>query len=483
MGRTEKNELSNDSPRLKGLLRFSQVILDLVMLVLAFALGYLARRELPLIAPVAPIQPPDLLFYIPILVLQTATMLAIFFLARLYHQRRAVSRIDQAYTIAASISIGVVMTNGLTSIVLKGTDIGSDYPRQMILYVWLFSIIGVLIGRELHRQLAVRLRVMGLARDRVVIVGSGEIAQALVQHIQHNPQLGYRIVGAVNGPSVESVAGVPIIGTPDDLPRLIDQYQVDEVIIALPDVERLELTRLVAQCQRGRVSIKIYPDLFAYMEGGMSVDELGGLPLLSVRDVALRGWKLTLKRAVDVLGATLGLIVLSPFLLLTAILVKLGSPGPAFFCQERTGLDGRPFPMIKFRSMRSDAEKTGPGWTTQGDPRVTRLGSWMRKHNWDEWPNLINVLLGHMSLVGPRPEQVHFVEQFQQHIPRYMERHREKSGMTGWAQVNGMRGDTSIEERIKYDLWYVEHWSIGLDIKIIIRTGLQMLLGKSENAY
>jgi exopolysaccharide biosynthesis polyprenyl glycosylphosphotransferase len=174
---------------------------------------------------------------------------------------------------------------------------------------------------------------------------------------------------------------------------------------------------------------------------------------------------------------------LSPFLLLAALLVKLDSPGPIFFIQERMGLDARPFKMIKFRSMRMDAESSGPGWTTPDDPRRTKLGSLLRRFNIDELPQLINVLIGDMSLVGPRPERPVYVEQFRQSIPRYMDRHREKAGITGWAQVNGLRGDTSIIERTKYDLWYIENWSLALDLKILIRTLMQWALGTNRNAY
>jgi exopolysaccharide biosynthesis polyprenyl glycosylphosphotransferase len=175
------------------------------------------------------------------------------------------------------------------------------------------------------------------------------------------------------------------------------------------------------------------------------------------------------------------LIVLSPLMMLTALLIKLDSRGPVFFVQERMGLDSKPFPVLKFRSMRTDAEAGGPGWTVKDDPRVTRLGRFIRRTSVDELPQFINVLLGEMSLVGPRPEQPAFVERFRQMIPRYMERHREKAGITGWAQVNGLRGDTSISERTKYDLWYIENWSIWLDIKILIRTVVRFL--SDRNAY
>jgi len=198
-----------------------------------------------------------------------------------------------------------------------------------------------------------------------------------------------------------------------------------------------------------------------------------------VRDVALRGWKLTLKRIMDIVGASVALVLLSPLMLFMAILIKLDSPGPVFYVQERMGLDAKPFPMLKFRSMRQDADANGPGWTTKNDPRRTRFGAFIRRYSLDELPQLINVLLGHMSLVGPRPEQPYYVEQFRRSIPRYMERHREKAGITGWAQIHGLRGDTSIAERTKYDLWYIENWSLWLDIKILIKTLVRIFTDRS----
>ena len=229
------------------------------------------------------------------------------------------------------------------------------------------------------------------------------------------------------------------------------------------------------------MAIKIFPDVFELVTSEATIDALGGLPLLSVRDYALRGYMRLFKRIIDLLGSGFGLIALSPMMLLTAVAIKIESPGPVFFVQERMGLDGKRFWMLKFRSMRKDAEEDGPGWTVDNDPRRTKLGSFLRKIEMDELPNLINVFLGEMSLVGPRPEQAHYVQQFRQTVPRYMERHREKGGMTGWAQINGLRGDTSIVERTKYDLWYSEHWSILLDIKIIIRTVWQIFDRKNEN--
>jgi exopolysaccharide biosynthesis polyprenyl glycosylphosphotransferase len=467
--------------RFRGLLHSALFFLDAAMLSFGFLLGYIARARLPL--PALPVNPPPFTSYVPMLVVHLISVLIVFYFARMYHQRRAVSRIDEGYSVAQNVSIGTFLAVAFETLAFKNSTFELDYPRGVIIYAWLFGIILVVAGREMHRQTTIKLRQRGVGSDNVLIIGSGEVARTIAEKIRWSSQLGYNIIGAVNGSPGSMVGDVPIIGTTGQLPELIDQHDIDEVIIALPEASHRELVQLISKCQRGRVSIKVYPDIFAYMSGGLTVDDLNGLPMLSVRDVALQGWKLSLKRGMDIIGSFIGLVLLSPVFVLTAILIKLESPGPVFFCQERMGLDGRPFPMIKFRSMRDDAEKHGPGWTTESDPRVTRIGKFMRKTNWDEIANLINVFYGQMSLVGPRPERPYYVEKFREFIPRYMERHREKAGMTGWAQVNGLRGDTSILERTKYDLWYVENWSLWLDIKIVLRTIFQTLFQRSKNAY
>jgi len=318
----------------------------------------------------------------------------------------------------------------------------------------------------------------------VLIVGTGEVGQMILQKIRHLPGLGYEVTGFVDDRSdLETIRGVPVLGQTGDLPSLIGEHSIDEVIIALPEeASHEEILTIISLCERGKVDIKVYPDVFQIMAAQVSIGDLGGLPLLTVRDIALRGWRLTLKRAVDLIGSAVGLVVVSPLMLLLAALIKLDSPGPVFYVQERMGLDAKPFWMIKFRSMWADAEaKTGPVWATKDDPRRTRLGAFIRRFSVDELPQLINVVLGEMSLVGPRPERPVFVEQFRQSIPRYMDRHREKSGLTGWAQVNGLRGDTSIAERTKYDLWYIENWSLLLDFKIILKTIFNAFA--SKNVY
>lgn len=453
------------------------------MLSIAFVLGYLARF-VPLLDN-EQIAALGLYLYVPTMVLHVGLCMGMFYLSRLYHLRRAVSRIDLARNILGAVTIGAVLASGAVTLIFNNTPFDVDYPRTMFFYVWLFSALFAVMGRMAHQSLVRFVRERGLERDHLLIVGTGKIARDITKKIKSSPQLGYTVVGVVNGKDQHkgNMLGIPIIGSYQDLPSLIDAYAVEQVIIALPDVQRADLVEMITLCQRGRVDVKVYPDMFAYMAGDLNVDDLDGTPLLTVRDIALRGWKLSLKRGLDMVGAGLGLIFLSPLMLLTAALIRSESPGPVFYLQERMGLDGRPFQMIKFRSMRIDAEQSGPGWTVENDPRRTKIGAFLRKTNWDEIPQLINVLLGEMSLVGPRPERAIYVQQFRERIPRYMERHREKAGMTGWAQVNGLRGDTSIAERTSFDLWYVENWSLWLDIKIILRTVLQTVLRRDANAY
>jgi Undecaprenyl-phosphate glucose phosphotransferase len=364
--------------------------------------------------------------------------------------------------------------------VFKNSTLELDFPRVMVVYAWLLTIVLVALGRSLLMMLRDLLRQRGMLVDRLLIVGTGDVGRMILQKIRQMPRLGYQVVGFVDGDTAvgQEILGVPILGEVDDIPALIKEHEIEEVIIGRPELAHQELLAIIARCERGQVGIKIFPDVFQIIATELSIGDLGGLPLLSVRDVALRGWKLTLKRAVDLVGSAVMLVVLSPFLMLVALAIKLDSHGPVFYAQERMGLDAKPFWCLKFRSMRSDAEKDGPGWTVEGDPRVTRLGRLIRRLSVDEFPQFINVFLGEMSLVGPRPERPVYVEQFRRSIPRYMDRHREKAGLTGWAQINGLRGDTSIAERTKYDLWYIENWSLWLDFKILLRTFFSIFRGR-----
>ncbi|GAB4543262.1 MAG: undecaprenyl-phosphate glucose phosphotransferase [Anaerolineae bacterium] len=450
------------------LFTLSLVVTDAFMAGLAFALSYALRLQSKYenIAPFSD--------YWGMLFIHVITIILVLFFYRLYHRQRAASHIDEFYAIFGAASVGTIMAIAFISLAFKNE---LDYPRLMMVYAWVLTILLIWLGRVIHARFQWGLQARGFNQVRLLIVGAGEIGRMLLQKIRQSPGLGYQVVGFVedrNPPS--NVLGVEVLGSTSDLSRLIEAHQIDEVIIAIPEASHQEILSIITRCEREKVSIKVFPDVFQLMASEVSIGDLNGLPLLTVRDIALRGWRLALKRAVDIIGSALALVLFSPIMMLVAILVKLDSPGPVFYAQERMGLDARPFMMIKFRSMRYDAEaQTGPVWATEDDPRRTRIGAFIRRFSIDELPQLINVLVGDMSLVGPRPERPVFVEQFKKSIPRYMDRHKEKAGMTGWAQVNGLRGDTSIVERTKYDLWYIENWSLLLDFKILLRTLMSVL--------
>ena len=457
--------------RTSWLLTTSLVAMDALMAGLAFAAGYFLRlqSEYENIAPFSD--------YWGMLLIHVATIVLVFFFYRLYHRQRATSHIDEFYAVFGAASVGTIAAIAFISLIYKSE---LDYPRLMMVYAWVLTILLVSWGRVIHARMQWGLQARGFNEVRLLIVGAGEVGRMILHKIRQSPGLGYSVVGFVDDRDPPSnVLGANVLGRTDDLPHLIETLQVDEVIVALPEASHQDILSIITRCEREKVTIKVFPDVFQIMASEVSIGDLNGLPLLTVRDIALRGWRLALKRAMDILGSGLSLLVFSPIMLLVAILIKLDSPGSVFYVQERMGLDARPFLMFKFRSMRPDAEaNTGPVWATQSDPRRTRIGTMMRRFSVDELPQLINVFLGDMSLVGPRPERPIFVEQFKRSIPRYMDRHKEKAGMTGWAQVNGLRGDTSIIERTKYDLWYIENWSLLLDFKILARTLTSVFLDR-----
>ncbi len=453
-------------------------ITDAVMITIAFLIAYGIRWESTQFDPNVKLAPFG--DYFGLLVVQIVAIGIVMFWARLYHQARAVSRVDEFYGVFGAVSIGMMMSVAVSTLLFKNLEF--DFPRLLIIYSWLLTIVLVMLGRLIYHAVQWRVQARGLGRDKVIIVGTGDTGKLVLEKIKGSPHLGFEVIGFVhrNGETEPNdVLGVPVLGNADDLSCLIDERQVDEVIIALPEASDEEMLGLISKCSKASLSIKVFPDVFQIIATQVTIDDLGGLPLLSVRDVRQHGWRLTVKRLMDVTVSAIGLVISSPLIFITAILIKIESPGPAFYVQERMGLDARPFRMIKLRSMRQDAEANGPGWTIENDPRRTKLGTFIRKTNVDELPQLINILLGDMSLVGPRPERPVYVDQFRRTIPRYMERHKEKAGLTGWAQVNGLRGDTSISDRTKYDLWYIENWSLLLDVKILIRTALRMFTDKN----
>ncbi|MCX7671405.1 MAG: undecaprenyl-phosphate glucose phosphotransferase [Anaerolineae bacterium] len=456
--------------RLRVLFTISLLLTDSAASLLAFYIAYLLRMVTvgPKIGPFGD--------YLILALIQLVNTLLVFFAYKFYHRRHAAILLDEVYRMFGAVSVATLLTIAFLGFALRGLE----YQRLMIVFAWLAALVLIPFGRWLHSRIQRWLQRRGKGTERVLIVGTGEVGRMILQKIQHTPGLGYQVVGFVDvNPTSGRVLGLPVFGTIDDLPRVIEEQGIAEVIIALPEASHQELVGIVAQCEREKVSIRVFPDVFQIMASEVTISDLAGLPLLTIRDVALRGWKLTLKRIVDIVFSSLFLFFMSPLMMLVALVIKLDSPGPVFFVQERMGLDARPFKLLKFRSMRQDAEANGPGWTKKDDPRRTRVGAFIRKTSIDEFPQFINVLMGDMSIVGPRPEQPAYVEQFRQSIPRYMERHREKAGITGWAQVNGLRGDTSIAERTKYDLWYIENWSLWLDFRIILRTVFKIFTDQS----
>ena len=449
--------------------------MDALMILASFYLAYrvYVRTRQPL-TPAPPLES----FY-GMMAIQVVTMLAVFFLNKLYHRTRSLSRVDEFAAIVSAVSVGTVTWVAFTALIFNRLE----YSRWILVYAWIFTVVLVSTGRFIYGTVLAALRRRGIMADRVLIVGAGEVGRTIAARIQRAPELGYQVVGFVDDdPKAAPPDGSRMLGTIEDLNTLVDQEAIDEVIIALPEASHQKILDIISRCQRDRVSIKVFPDVFQIMASEVTIGHLNGLPLLTVRDVALRGWKLTLKRLVDIVVSVTVLVLLSPLMLLIALAIKLDSEGPVFYTQERMGLDGKVFPCLKFRSMRVDAEKeTGPVWATRNDPRRTRVGAFLRRFSLDELPQFINVLLGEMSVVGPRPERPVFVEQFRKSIPRYMDRHWEKAGITGWAQVNGLRGDTSIWERTKYDLWYIENWSLLLDFKIMLKTIFQIF--RDDHAY
>tara|TARA_B100000945_G_C20425972_1_gene620508 strand:- start:2113 stop:3531 length:1419 start_codon:yes stop_codon:yes gene_type:complete len=447
----------------------------------SIGMAYLAAYQLrSLIAfPTEPQGLDSVDIYGRVILVQIFCILVVFYFNKLYHVARNIGRVDRLYAVFSAVSVGALFSIAFSTLLFKNTVFEVNYSRAIVIYAWVLTIAFVLIGRSIYSSILLLLRSRGIGIQRLLIVGTGDAAAVVIQKVRWIQRLGYDLIGLVDSSDVQELLGVSVIGRPSDLQTLVETNRIDEVIVARPDASRDELLNIIVRCQRGHVSVKVIPDVYEIMAGEVSVDDLGGLPLLTVRDVALRGWRMSLKRMVDLVISSVGLVVFSPLMLLVAGLIKIESDGPVFFFQNRVGLDGNDFKIFKFRSMRTGASNERQ-WTVAEDSRRTGLGRFIRRFSIDELPQLINVVLGDMSLVGPRPEQPQFVEEFQERIPRYMERHREKAGITGWAQVNGLRGDTSIEDRTRYDLWYVENWSLWLDFKIIIRTVFNVLSGKAS---
>ncbi len=355
------------------------------------------------------------------------------------------------------------------------------YSRGTIMIFSALAPTGI-IGVRIALRLTLRqMRRRGYNLRFVLVVGTGELASEVVQRIHDRPTAGLRVVGVVGDGG--GVAGVPRLGEYDELRRIMDARRIDQVIVALPREHTDCLDDILLDLDDTTASVKLAPDLMHIMTLRASVESLEGLPIIGLRDTPLVGWASVQKRAFDVAASLAIMSVMAPLMALIAVLVVTTSKGPVFYRQRRMGLDGREFDIVKFRSMFDGADSQGkPGWTVKGDPRVTPVGRWLRRFSLDELPQLWNVLRGDMSLVGPRPERPVYIETFKREIPGYMLRHKVKAGVTGWAQVHGLRGDTSLHDRVDHDIYYIQNWSFGLDLRILVMTFWRGVV-TGENAY
>jgi Undecaprenyl-phosphate glucose phosphotransferase len=440
------------------------LLFDLGMLSGAWLAAYELRESgwpVPLYLGMPPLQ--DYLF---LLIVVLPIWGVVFTSLKMYHPRRTGGHLGAARDLlqASTLATFVLL---VTAYFLKKFEVS----RLVFVYFWGMGGIGLLLTRLTFRaflRLAYR---RGYNLRHSVILGTEELGRELHQRLAQHPELGCNLVGFLTTKAHEVgryLDGVEVLGHIDDVRTIVQARTIDQVYIALPLEAILALEKILQQLGTEMVDITIVPDLYRYIILQGSVEEFEGLPVITLSSSPMYGWNSVLKRAFDLCVSAPLLLVCLPFLGLMALLVKLTSHGPVFYLQERMGLGGKAFRMVKFRTMYVDAERhTGAVWTQEWDPRCTPLGALLRRTSLDELPQLWNVLKGEMSLVGPRPERPVFVEEFRQRIPRYMLRHRVKAGMTGWAQVQGWRGNTSLEKRLEHDLYYVQHWSLLLDVKIL----------------
>jgi Undecaprenyl-phosphate glucose phosphotransferase len=422
---------------------------------------------------------PEFATYASLAPLVAVLWMAAFALMRVYESRRMLGAINEVILVIKAHGLALLFFIAFTYLFEE-----YKYSRLVMAYFAAISAVALVFFRLVVRSTLRTLRSRGYNLRHILVVGEGPAVETLVQRLQSFPELGFRVNGLVTqeGSAVDSVSGRPVLGHFGQISEIIEKTRADEVLIALPWSQQHEMSRLLELLKDETIDIRLVPDVQAYVTLGCDVEDFDGVPVVRINDSPMIGWGAFTKRATDVVLSLIALIVLSPILLLIASLVKLTSRGPVLYRQERMGLDGRTFHMFKFRSMRTDAEsRTGAVWAQATDDRRTLFGTILRKTSLDELPQLWNVLCGEMSLVGPRPERPVFVNQFRKEIPHYMLRHKVKAGITGWAQVNGWRGNTSLRRRIECDLYYIQNWSYALDLKILTLTLWKGFINK--NAY
>lgn len=455
-----------------------QVAVDVTILVLSYILAWYLRFK-------SGIFEMDLWFlslgaYAKALIFIIPGYLLLYYLFHLYVPKRVRGRRLEAWNIVQANTIGL-----LFFILILYLRHQSDFSRLMIFIFYVVNISLSVLVRNIIRYALRRMRSKGYNQKHILLIGYSRAAEEYIDRIRQNPEWGYDVRGilADNVARGTLYKDVKVLGRINNLEIVLPENRLDEIVITLGLSEYHKLERIVKMCEKSGVHTKFIPDYNKMIPSRAYTEDIQGLPVVNIRRVPLNDplnrW---MKRVIDIFGALAAIVIFSPVMLIVSIIIKVTSPGPLIFVQERVGLHNKPFKMYKFRSMIVQNEETEKGeWTTQNDPRVTKIGSFIRKTSIDELPQLFNVLKGSMSLVGPRPERPQFVEKFKEEIPRYMIKHQVRPGMTGWAQINGYRGDTSIYKRIEYDLYYIENWTLGLDFKIIILTFFKGFINK--NAY
>lgn len=402
----------------------------------------------------------------------------------LYAPKRVSGRREEISNIIKANSIGLLI---FTLVLFMGSKNYYMYhfSRKLVFIFYGIDIFLTILERNVIRYILRLMRAKGYNQKHILLIGYSRAAESYIDRVLANPEWGYNIRGILDDNMERGFEykGIKVIGTIENLELILEMNVLDEIAITLSIKEYERLERIVNDCERSGVHTKFIPDYNHVVPTVPHIEDLQGLPIINIRYVPLTLLHRALsKRIVDIIGSLVGIILFSPIMLVVAILIKLTDKGPIIFAQERVGLHNKPFKMYKFRSMAVEPpQKEAKKWTTKNDPRVTAIGRFIRKTSLDELPQFFNIFIGDMSLVGPRPERPFYVEKFRDEIPHYMIKHQVRPGLTGWAQVNGYRGDTSIEKRIDHDLYYIENWSMGFDFKILFLTVFKGFINK--NAY
>ena len=451
------------------------LLMDWATLSVSWALSYYLRFYSGIIPVYKGI--PPFKIYLTLLIFMIPLWSVVFKTFGLYRPRRVSTRFSEVLDIGKASTFATLIFISLTFLFRQ-----YEFSRLTFFYFWLINIVFLSLTRIVFREFLRFLRQKGYNQRYALIAGTEKLGHDLVTKLRKHPELGVQISGFLTSDSNDvgnDIQGIKVLGKYSDVRELITKRGIDIIFVALPFHAHNQLKEVLEWIGDETVSIMVLPDLFEFVTLRGSVSEFEGMPLISLRDTPLYGWNIIVKRVLDVVFSSLVIIFTSPVMLVIALLVKLTSSGPVLFKQERMGLDGNTFSMLKFRTMSVDAEEaTGPVWAKKDDPRRTKMGKLLRRTSLDELPQFFNVLKGDMSIVGPRPERPVFIENFRNTIPKYMLRHKMKAGITGWAQVSGWRGNTSLEKRIEYDLYYIENWSLNFDLKIIWLTVWNGLIHK-----